>query len=91
MGSQDITIGNPTLQPSLHTDQGSHTFDKLLCILIHHYAVTLDVYTVDHQSCQLVVTRQAFARDIQYHVAKELGLPSANYRLCEVKSSGGIL
>lgn len=45
---------------------------------------------MDHQSCQLVVTREAVAKDIQYHVVKELGLPSSNYQLCEVKSSGGI-
>lgn len=44
---------------------------------------------MDHQSCQLVVTRAAIAGDIQYHVAKELGLQSSNYQLCEVKSSGG--
>lgn len=90
MGSQDITIGNPTLQPCLHTDQGDYT----LCNQSFHvssYTVTLDVYTVDHQSCRLVVTREAVAKDIQYHVMKELVLPSSNYQLCEVKSSGGII
>ena len=67
----------------------------ILCVTksfhVSSYTVTLDVYTVDHQSCQLVVTREAAAKDIQYHVMKELGLQSSNYQLCEVKSSGGMI
>ena len=76
-----------------------YTLIKVVILLIANYeflilifmTVTLDVYTVDHQSCQLVVTREAVAKDIQYHVMKELGLPSSNYQLCEVKSSGGMI
>jgi len=49
------------------------------------------VYTADHRSCQLVVTRAACAKDVQHHVAKELALPSTDYKLYEVKSSGGII
>ena len=89
MGSQDITIGSPNLQPCLHTDQGKCTVGKYI-FKIHHHTVTLNVYTVDHRSCELVVTRAAIAKDVQYRAMKELGLPSSNYQLCEVKSSGGI-
>ena len=92
VGGGDTTIGNPTLQPHLHTDQGNCTLKPIMhltILILIFITVTLDVYTVEHQSCQLVVTREAVAKDIQYHVMKELGLPSSNYQLCEVKSSGG--
>jgi len=62
----------------------------LISKYIFELTVTLNVYTVDHRSCELVVTREAIAKDIQYNVVKQLGLPSSNYQLCEVKSSGGI-
>ena len=45
---------------------------------------------MDHRSCQLVVTRAACAKDVQYYVAKELALSSTDHKLYEVKSSGGI-
>ncbi|XP_065898969.1 rap guanine nucleotide exchange factor 4-like isoform X3 [Dysidea avara] len=54
----------------------------------HSDQVTLNVYTADHRSCQLVVTRAACAKDVLYHVTKELALPSTDYKLYEVKSSG---
>ena len=60
-----------------------------VCLFV--YSVTLNVYTADHRSCQLVVTRAACAKDVQHHVAKELALPSTDYKLYEVKSSGGII
>jgi len=66
--------------------------DIILICFTNEFAnlVTLNVYTMDHRSCQLVVTRAACAKDVQYYVAKELALSSTDHKLYEVKSSGGI-